>query len=401
MFGEYIDYITKLGIYCKLYNKQFSLLRNDEKGKSSEIFIATNNYAEFRKQGNNFENFMMQNAERMKKAQMTLFDDNEFSLSDGEEEIPPLSLSELRNAILGKFSTMDADDIANSQISQYEYRKIIGMQYQDITLSQEDIKALSLYKHGLFDYINGFLRGDLSCINERKLSEETFIKDYMPEIIECIGRISEIQKKFISTKDMTLIRRDARINENIGEQLEYDNFVSTSANPRLFTYALDGIKEGGFLFIKVPKGTPVIPMDIVTEKQMISEDSINVFGGGDIGYEESEMLMSMCDIEVNNHYQAPNGKTMANATIVRQKNSIEIMEKRLEEMRDMIVQYGGQEKLEELRAQVQAIKSQFSEQEIGKATINVATENKDKAQIQVQRDEQLLPKEQDSQQSID
>ena len=34
---------------------------------------------------------------------------------------------------------------------------------------------------------------------------------------------------------MTLIRRDARINENIGEQLEYDNFVSTSANPRIFT----------------------------------------------------------------------------------------------------------------------------------------------------------------------
>ncbi len=401
MFGEYIDYITKLGIYCKLYNKQFSLLRNDERGKSSEIFIATNNYAEFRKQGNNFENFMMQNAERMKKSQMTLFDDNDFSLSDGEEEIPPLSLSELRIAILEKFSTMDADDIANSQISQYEYRKIIGMQYQDITLSQEDIKALSLYKHGLFDYINGFLRGDLSCINERKLSEETFIRDYMSQIIECIGRISEIQKKFISTKDMTLIRRDARVNENIGEQLEYDNFVSTSANPRLFTYALDGIKGGGFLFIKIPKGTPVIPMDIVTEKQMISENSINVFGGGDIGYEESEMLMPMCDIEVNNHYQAPNGKTMANATIVKQKNSIEIMEKRLEEMRNMIVQYGGQEKLEELRTQVQAIKFQFSEQEIGKATINVATENKDKAQIQVQKDEQLLPKEQDSQQSID
>ena len=83
------------------------------------------------------------------------------------------------------------------------------------------------------------------------------------------------------------------------------------------------------------------------------------------------------------------------------EKAIEIMEKRLEEMRNMIVQYGGQEKLEELRTQVQAIKFQFSEQEIGKATINVATENKDKAQIQVQKDEQLLPKEQDSQQSID
>ena len=90
---------------------------------------------------------------------------------------------------------MDADDIANSQISQYEYRKIIGMQYQDITLSQEDIKALSLYKHGLFNYINGFLRGDL-----RKSSEETFIRDYMSQIIECIGRISEIQKNLFQLK---------------------------------------------------------------------------------------------------------------------------------------------------------------------------------------------------------
>ena len=30
---------------------------------------------------------------------------------------------------------------------------------------------------------------------------------------------------------------------------------------------------------------------------------------------------------------------MANATIVRQRNPIEIMEKRLEEMKDMIIQY--------------------------------------------------------------
>ena len=70
---------------------------------------------------------------------------------------------------------------------------------------------------------------------------------------------------------MTLIRRDARINENIGEQLECDNFVSTSANPRLFTQVLDGIKGGEFLFIKIPKGTPVIPMDIVTEKQWLMQ----------------------------------------------------------------------------------------------------------------------------------
>lgn len=369
MFGEYFDYITKLGIYCKLYDKQVSLSRDDERGKSEEIFIATSNYGDFRKEGSNFEDFMMQNQERMQKSQSTVFSNNEFSLLDGQKEKSPPTLEELRKAILERFSTMDANEIANSQISQYEYRKIIGMQYQDIDLSQEDIKALNLYKHGMFDFINGFLRGDLSCINEKKLSEETFVRDYISEVLDCIGRISEIQKKFISTKDMTLVRRDARINENMEEQLEYDNFVSTSANPRLFTYALDGIKGGGFLFIKVPKGTPVIPMDIVTEKKMSLRDSVSEWGGGDIGYEESEMLMPMCDIEINEHQQLQNGKTMANATMVRQKNPVEIMEKRLEEISSMIVQYGGQEKLEELRAKVQAIKSQyekgsqFSEQE--------------------------------------
>ena len=28
------------------------------------------------------------------------------------------------------------------------------------------------------------------------------------------------------------------------------------------------IKPGGFLFVKVPKGTPVIPVDIIKEKEM-------------------------------------------------------------------------------------------------------------------------------------
>lgn len=360
-FGEFFDYITKLGIYCKLYDKQISLTRNDENVKSKEIFIATNSYGKFFNEGSNFENFMMQYQERMQKLQTNLFNNNNFSLTDRQEEISIPTSEELRKLILEKFSTMDVGDITDSQISQYEYRKIIGMQYQDMDLSSEDIRALNSYKHGLFDKINGFLRGDLGFLAENKMSEETFVKMYIPQVIECIGRISEIQKKFISSKDMTLIRRDARCNENMEEKLEYDNFVSTSANPRLFTYLLDGVKDGGFLFIKVPKGTPVIPMDIVTEKQMSLRECVSKFGGGDIGYEESEILIPMCDIEINNHYQAKNGKTMANATIVRQRNPIEIMEKRLEEMKDMIIQYGGKEELEELRAKVQAIKSQSNE----------------------------------------
>ena len=337
----------------------------------------------------------------MQKSQAIFFNNNEFTLLDGQEEIPLPTLGELRKEILEKFSKMDANDIANSQISQYEYRKIIGMQYQDIDLSQEDINALSLYKHGLFGCINGFLRGDFIFLNEKKISQETFVRDYIPRVIDCIGRINEIQKKFISTKDMTLIRGDARINKDIGEQLKYDNFVSTSANAKLFTYALNGIKAGGFLFIKVPKGTPIIPMDIVTEKQMTLKSSVNEWGGGDIGYEESEMLMPMCDIEVNNHFQASNGITMANATMVRQRDLLEIMERRLEEISNIIVQYGGQEKLKELRTKVKNIKTQslekirFNEQEIGKATVNISIENKDKVKDQMQRDKQILQQTQE------
>ena len=396
MFGEYIDYITKLGIYCKLFNKQFNLSRDYKEGKVEKVFIAFNNYGEFRNEGSNFENIMMQKEEEMHSLQATFYGNNVFELNNGQDKIKSPNIEELRVAILERFSSMNIDEIVESQISQYEFRKIIGMKYQDMELSSEDIKALNLYKHGWFNYINGFLRGDLSCINEEKSSEEVFVRDYISKIIDYIDRISEIQKRFILDKDMTLIRRDARANEYMESQLEYDNFVSTSANPRLFTYALDGIKSGGFLFIKVPKGTPVIPMDIVTEKKMSLGDSVNKFGGGDIGYEESEMLMPMCDIEINEHQQLPNGQTMANATMIRQRNLLKIMEKRLEEFSNMVIQYGGQEKLEELKVKIQNMKSKsmkkigFSEYEIGKTILDMNTKIKDEAKEQVTRDEQSL-----------
>ena len=119
---------------------------------------------------------MMQHKERIQKIQTNLFNNNEFPLTDGQEEIPIPTLEELRKLILEKFSTMDVGDITHSQISQYEYRKIIGMQYQDMDLSSEDINALNLYKHGWFEAINGFLRGDLGFLVENKMSEETFVK---------------------------------------------------------------------------------------------------------------------------------------------------------------------------------------------------------------------------------
>lgn len=101
-FGEYFDYITKLGIYCKLYDKQISLSRDDEKGKSEEIFIAARNYGEFRKEGSNFENFMIQNQENMQKSQVTFFSNNEFSVLDGQEKKISTNISRIKKGDFGK-----------------------------------------------------------------------------------------------------------------------------------------------------------------------------------------------------------------------------------------------------------------------------------------------------------
>lgn len=332
---------------------------------------------------------MMQNKDRMQKKEMKFYANSEISLFDGETKIPTPQLQNLRKAILEKFSTMNLEDIENSGISQYEYRKIIGMKYQDIELSREDIGALSLYKHGVFGEINGFLRGDLSGI---KMSEERFIKE-LPQIIDYIIRISRLQEQFVSDNDMTLVRTDKRINSEIDSKLEYDNFVSTTANDKVFLSGLDGIKQGGYIFINVPKGTPMIPMDIATEKKMsfLSQSSL-LNGKGDIGYEESEILLPMCELRIDNHRQNQNGKTIANATIMKLKNPIEIIEARLEDMSELIVKYGGQEKLDELKSQVHELKSQnekssqFSEQEIGKSAVGISIENKDRTQHRVQRD---------------
>ena len=400
-FGEYIDYITKLGIYCKLYDRQFSIQRSGEQ-EVSDIYVADRNNADFVKRGEAFEEFMMQNKEKMHKREMSYYTSNEISLFDGENEVPIPQMQDLRKAILEKFSTMNLKDIENSEISQYEYRKIIGMKYHDIELTPEDIEALSLYKHGKFDEINGFLRGNLNFLTKRKMTEEEFVKD-MPRIIEYIRRILSLQERFISDNEITLARTDKRINNEITPELEYDNFVSTTANHRLFLSGLDGIEQGGYIYINVPKGTPMIPMDITTEKEMFSFDhSRLLMGKGDIGFEESEILLPMCDLRIDNHRQNQNGKTIVNATIIRQKNPIEIMEKRLEEMQYLIIQYGGYEKFDELKSQIQAIKFQtenkakFSEQEIGKTTINTPTMSKASAQSRTNKDENEVQQIQES-----
>ena len=367
--AEYIDYITKLGIYCKLYDSQFSIIRTN--GQPENMFIS-NQYQDFVEKKEDFESFAMQQKDIIKQRKTTMFSDNTFFLNNGKENIEPLTLTELNEAIVSKFQDMNCEDIVKSEISQHEFRKIIGMQYQDINLTSEEIKALKVYKEGsTFKAINGFLRGDLDSIENvggRRIDKEKFIMDDLEGVVDYIIKIAQVQKKFLSTRDMTLIRRDSRINEEMESNLEYDNFVSTSANQRLFTYRLNSIGSGGFIFVKVPKGTPVIPMDIIKEKEMTLNRGAKVNGGGDIEYEESEMLMPMCDITIDEKKQAY-GNVFAYGTMTKQKDPIEIIETRLKELSELIVQYGGEEKLKRLIDKVQSVKDNeirtqaFSEKE--------------------------------------
>lgn len=360
----YIDYITKLGIYCKLYDNQFSIVRTN--GQSEKMFISYQ-YKDFAEKGENFESFAMQQKDTIMQRKTTMFPNNTFLLNNGEKNITPLTLAELSEAIVRKFQDMSYEDIVKSEISQHEFRKIIGMQYQDINLTSKEINALKVYKEGaVFKAINGFLRGDLDSIEDvggRRVDKEKFVMDDLDKIVDYITQIAQVQKKFLTSRDMTLIRRDSRINEDMESKLEYDNFVSTSANQRLFTYRLDSIKPGGFLFVKVPKGTPVIPVDIIKEKEMTLNRGAKINGGGDIEYEESEMLMPMCDITIDEKVQAY-GNTFAYGTMTKQKDPIEITEARLKEMSDLIVQYGGKEKLQKLMDKVQAIKSKDSKKQL-------------------------------------
>ena len=81
------------------------------------------------------------------------------------------------------------------------------------------------------------------------------------------------------------------------------------------------------------------------------------------------------------------------------RNPIEIIERRLEEISDLVIKYGGQEKLEELRRKVQTIKTQsevkteFSEQEIGRGTIYVTTDKKDKVKSHIHNEELEIQQE--------
>lgn len=394
--SKYVDYLNKLGIYCKLYNTRMEINRENENSEETIVEeIEAKSYPVpiivLARQNENFNNYIDENKEKFKIAEhkCLCFEDNNFELIANGKKIEILTEEQLRRAILSKFSDMTFDEISDSGLSMHEYRKIIGMQYQDVELTQDEISAMNAYKHGSFDKINGFLRGDLSCLNEEQLG--AFFSNDIDRIINYSVIIAQLQKRFSSKTDMKVIRTDKRNDIAENKVLSYDNFVSTSATKKLFDYKLDGIKKGNYLYINIPKGTPIFPMDLIMEKKL---QLGMITGRGDTDFDEAEWLLPMCELETDNTYVDKNGRTIVNSKVTRIQNPLDVILTRINDFEGDIVKYAGKEKLDELRAKVQAMKSKdieksaFSEQEIGKATVNISIQNKDRARNRVQIDQQ-------------
>lgn len=398
--SKYVDYLNKLGIYCKLYNTRMEINRENENSEETIVEEIEAFYpvpiVVLARQKENFNNYIDENKEKFKitEHKCLCFEDNNFELIANGKKIEILTEEQLRRAILSKFSDMTFDDISDSGLSMHEYRKIIGMQYQDIELTQDEISAMNAYKHGSFAKINGFLRGDLSCLNEEQLG--AFFSNEIDRIINYSVIISQLQKRFSSKSDMKMIRTDKR-NDIAGNRvLSYDNFVSTSATKKLVDYKFDGIKKGNYLYINIPKGTPIFPMDLIMEKKL--QLGMRT-GRGSTDFDEAEWLLPMCELETDNTYVDKNGRIIVNSKVTRIKNPLDVILTRINDFEGDIVKYAGNEKLDELRAKVQAMKSQniektkFSENEIGKATISISTIKKDEAQEKQQRDNQQMIQE--------
>ena len=399
--AEYINYLNKLGIYCKLYNTEIKISRNDEYASHEIIEEISGFYPSpigtLHKEKNNFDNFVETNKEKFKIIEHTssYFTENNFKLFSNSKEIETLTEDRIEDLILNKFSNMSFEEISSSGLSMYEYRKIIGMQYKNIELTENEIEAMSAYKHMGFKKINGFLRGDLSWLNEKQLI--TFFSDEIEETIDYALTISRLQEKFALKKDTIMLRTDNRKDISENSKITYDNFVSTSAMSNLTEYKLEGISKGKYMYINVPKGTPILPTDLVMEKKTQLGMGINA---NNTEHDEAEWLLPMCEIENDDECIDKKGRTIVNSKITKVQNPIEIILTRLKDFENEIVKCSGHNKFNELIAKVQAMKLQdtkreiFTEQEIGKSTINTITQIKDNALDRVEIDQQEQNQEQ-------
>ena len=114
---------------------------------------------------------------------------------------------------------------------------------------------------------------------------------------------------------------------------------------------MEGVARVFYKIIKLPKGSSCIPTDIISEIELEKEASSIYYGSND----EAEYLLPMCELKTikSGSYKNRPAKIME---VTKQKNPAEILSKRIDEYREKIVQYLGEEKLTELEGLVKNIR---------------------------------------------
>lgn len=141
--AEYIEYITYLGIYCKLcgYN---ALIKRPDGEKMLIEGIGECNIA--------------------KNKQYTTILCGENSL-----EIPlEMSLKDLMEWTKAQAKEMTLKDFQKSGLSQFEARKLIAAQYNYVELTKKEIESLALYKGTYYTEVNALLNGNIDLIAQDK-----------------------------------------------------------------------------------------------------------------------------------------------------------------------------------------------------------------------------------------
>lgn len=114
---------------------------------------------------------------------------------------------------------------------------------------------------------------------------------------------------------------------------------------------MEGVARVFYKIIKLPKGSSFIPTDMISEIKLEKEASTYWYKSTD----EAEYLLPMCEMETKKNvaYKNRPAKIME---VTKQKNPAEILSKRIDEYREKIVRYLGEEKLFELEELVENIR---------------------------------------------
>ncbi len=329
--AEYIECLIYFGIYCKLSGVKANINRSSNIKRNIEGI-----------------------------GELKIINSELLTVTIGEKVIN-CSIEKLQETlkewIKNKAFTLNINDIMHAGLSQYEARKMIAVQYDDISLNNNEIESLAFYKAGYFKYVNCLLRGTL---NIRDAEKGHFYQSSLAQIIDIIINIYTAMQKFVTDRDIWLLRgitHFEKLNSNIGSILESDSFLSTSRTSKLFNYRLEGVSYRDFLYICIPKGSHFVPMDLIAEKRMNDSDSFSLFHGS-TGKDEGEYLLPMCALEVLENDGTFEGRRMLKLIVRDEFDLFSILLRRIMDLKDEIIKYADEEKYEYLLEKVKGVELQ-------------------------------------------